>query len=105
MDSRPIIWPTGSVRSSMRSFAGDVHCPANGISQVRSTGHGFVVETRGTTPLSPNEQLSHLVSGNGVIGIDPAAHAVELDATAFYPTGGGQPHDTVNSAPTSGRHP
>src|SRR5688572_29642894 len=29
-----------------------------------------------------------------VTAVDPAAHRVTLDRTAFYPTGGGQPHDT-----------
>jgi misacylated tRNA(Ala) deacylase len=29
-----------------------------------------------------------------VLAIDPAAHAIALGATAFFPTGGGQPHDT-----------
>ncbi len=29
-----------------------------------------------------------------VIAADPDAHAVALRATAFFPTGGGQPHDT-----------
>jgi misacylated tRNA(Ala) deacylase len=52
-----------------------------------------VVETRGTVPLFQTD--SYLASFPAtVIGIDPDAHAVELDATAFYPTGGGQPHDT-----------
>ena len=29
-----------------------------------------------------------------VTGVDAAGHRVALDRTAFYPTGGGQPHDT-----------
>jgi Ser-tRNA(Ala) deacylase AlaX len=29
-----------------------------------------------------------------VTDVDAAARAVVLDRTAFYPTGGGQPHDT-----------
>src|ERR1700761_7751597 len=29
-----------------------------------------------------------------VTAVDPEARAVALDRTAFYPTGGGQPHDT-----------
>jgi misacylated tRNA(Ala) deacylase len=29
-----------------------------------------------------------------VAAVDPRIHAVALDATAFFPTGGGQPHDT-----------
>ncbi len=29
-----------------------------------------------------------------VTGVDPAGSCVALDRTAFYPTGGGQPHDT-----------
>jgi misacylated tRNA(Ala) deacylase len=29
-----------------------------------------------------------------VVGVDADARRVELDRTAFYPTGGGQPHDT-----------
>jgi misacylated tRNA(Ala) deacylase len=29
-----------------------------------------------------------------VVGVDEPAHAVALAATAFFPTGGGQPHDT-----------
>jgi misacylated tRNA(Ala) deacylase len=29
-----------------------------------------------------------------VTAVDPDAHRVALDRTAFYPTGGGQPHDT-----------
>lgn len=29
-----------------------------------------------------------------VIAVDPDAHALALKATAFFPTGGGQPHDT-----------
>ncbi len=29
-----------------------------------------------------------------VVAVDPDMHAVVLDATAFYPTGGGQQHDT-----------
>lgn len=29
-----------------------------------------------------------------VVAVDEAAHAVALAATAFFPTGGGQPHDT-----------
>ncbi len=28
-----------------------------------------------------------------VTGIDPESHAVILDCTAFYPSGGGQPSD------------
>lgn len=28
-----------------------------------------------------------------VVAVDPATNAVALDQTAFYPTGGGQPHD------------
>ena len=28
-----------------------------------------------------------------VVAVDPATNAVALDRTAFYPTGGGQPHD------------
>lgn len=29
-----------------------------------------------------------------IVAVDPAAHAVALAATTFFPTGGGQPHDT-----------
>jgi misacylated tRNA(Ala) deacylase len=29
-----------------------------------------------------------------VVGVDEPAHAVALEGTAFFPTGGGQPHDT-----------
>jgi len=29
-----------------------------------------------------------------VVGVDESSHAVALTATAFFPTGGGQPHDT-----------
>ena len=31
---------------------------------------------------------------SAVVAADPDAHAVALAATAFFPTGGGQPHDT-----------
>jgi misacylated tRNA(Ala) deacylase len=52
-----------------------------------------VVETRGTVPLFQTD--SYLASFPAtVVEIDSDAHAVVLDATAFYPTGGGQPHDT-----------
>lgn len=37
-----------------------------------------------------------------VLGIDPDAHAVALKATAFFPAGGGQPHDTGMIRPASG---
>ena len=34
-----------------------------------------------------------------VTDVDAAARAVALDRTAFYPTGGGQPHDTGHARP------
>jgi misacylated tRNA(Ala) deacylase len=38
-----------------------------------------------------------------VVAIDPATNAVALDKTAFYPTGGGQPHDLgwINDSPVT----
>jgi misacylated tRNA(Ala) deacylase len=38
-----------------------------------------------------------------VIAVDPATNAVALDHTAFYPTGGGQPHDLgwLNDSPVT----
>ena len=38
-----------------------------------------------------------------VVAVDPATNAVALDKTAFYPTGGGQPHDLgwLNDSPVT----
>ena len=38
-----------------------------------------------------------------VVAVDPATNAVALDKTAFYPTGGGQPHDLgwINGSPVT----
>ena len=45
----------------------------------------------GTEPLYLRD--AYLVSFTGtVVGVDD--QAIALDRTAFYPTGGGQPHDT-----------
>lgn len=47
---------------------------------------------RGTALLYQTD--SYLQDFDAVVSaVDPAAHAVVLDQTAFYPTGGGQPHD------------
>jgi misacylated tRNA(Ala) deacylase len=55
-----------------------------------------------TEPLYLAEQtLEHFVAI--VMAVDPTESAVALDRTAFYPTGGGQPHDTGTL--TWGRHP
>jgi misacylated tRNA(Ala) deacylase len=55
-------------------------------------GYPAVTQTRGTTPLYLTD--SYLASFPATVAaVDPARHAVVLDQTAFYPTGGGQPHD------------
>lgn len=58
-----------------------------------SSGKARVTDDRGTTLLYQTD--SYLQDFDAVVtAVDVAAHAVVLDQTAFYPTGGGQPHDT-----------
>jgi misacylated tRNA(Ala) deacylase len=53
------------------------------------------------TPVTcvPTELLYHTDAylrefGSRIVAVDAQRHAVALDRTAFFPTGGGQPHDT-----------
>ena len=46
-----------------------------------------------TKPLYPTDSYLQEFSAQ-VVAVDPEQHAVALDCTAFYPGGGGQPHDT-----------
>lgn len=52
-----------------------------------------VADGSGTTLLYQTDSYLQSFSAT-VIAVDPEAHGVVLDQTAFYATGGGQPHDT-----------
>ena len=75
------------------SFAGTGNGSAFQIVLARNSGQHPVVDANGTRPLYQMD--SYVASFDAVVvGHHPDLHAVELDASAFYPTGGGQPHDT-----------
>jgi misacylated tRNA(Ala) deacylase len=56
-----------------------------------------------TTPLYAHDSSLERFDAT-VLAVDPDARAVELDRTAFYPGGGGQPHDTGTLSDATG-HP
>ena len=62
------------------------------LAGARRMGYPAVAQTRGTTPLYQTD--SYLATFPATVAaVDLERHAVVLDQTAFYPTGGGQPHD------------
>ncbi len=60
--------------------------------------------TRGTTPLFQTDSYRESFDAT-IVTLDPESRSITLDQTVFYPTGGGQPHDTGMLSWASGSAP